>query len=328
MTTTTVSPKQITFAATEAKATDTKAGKYEILVINEGQGSSGYYAADVLQQAVEDRIFGAGLHVYLDHPGEMEAWDRPERTVRDLAGVLTTDGIWDEARKGIVAEMQILGPMQPMVEAMWPHVGMSIRAWMESDIQDIDGELHIIVTRLTAAESVDIVTHAGRGGEIIRALESAGVKNFPASPVRENKEVVMPNPITEETAKSLVDSLTGLNAHFEAQATAAAAAEAAKGKEPEANPVDVAFSLATKLAESTLPANAYDRVRVAVKAGVDVDEAIKAEADYVDAIRKESGTSPSPVGKVTESGSGAAVSEADNKAWADLINQLGSREGV
>ena len=37
------------------------------------------------------------MHVYLDHPGRAEGEDRPERTLKDLVGVLAEDAVWVQA---------------------------------------------------------------------------------------------------------------------------------------------------------------------------------------------------------------------------------------
>jgi hypothetical protein len=325
-----VTIKLVASPVVEAKAKDTEGARYEVKIIDAGQGSSGLYPAAVLKDAVENKIFAKGLHVYLDHPGMEETWDRPERTVKDLAAVLDDDATWDETNQAVMGSMTVVEHMRPMVKAIWPHVGMSIRAWAESDMQEIDGQFHDVITKLSAAESVDIVTHAGRGGAIVKALESAGIKGFPASPVREKKEVVMPEQISEATASRLTDAMTGLTAALATEAKDRAERQAAAEKAAEVNPLDVATGLGKALAESKLSPVQYDRVVALIKGGVDVAEAIKAEEEYADAIRKEAGAAPQ-LGQVhtQESSTGArvTVSEAEQSAWDGLIKNWGSRAG-
>ena len=50
----------------EAK-TDDK-GTIPIKIIDPGWGSSGYYSREVLQQAVNARVYAAGLQMYWTHP--------------------------------------------------------------------------------------------------------------------------------------------------------------------------------------------------------------------------------------------------------------------
>ena len=79
-----------------------------VLLITPGWGSSGYYSEQVLRAAVESGVFRAGTHMYIDHPGEQEMRDRPERTIRDLAAVLETDAVWDENQGGIVGSAKVV----------------------------------------------------------------------------------------------------------------------------------------------------------------------------------------------------------------------------
>src|SRR5688500_13652912 len=74
----------------------TEDGTVPICLITPGWGSSGYYSAEVLRQAVDAGVFEEGVHMYWDHMTRSEEWDRPERSLRDLAGVLAQDGQWDE----------------------------------------------------------------------------------------------------------------------------------------------------------------------------------------------------------------------------------------
>src|SRR4051794_11316645 len=60
----------------------------EIVIISEGWGSSGYYAAEVLKRDIP-RIYPVGTHMYLNHPTEREDIERPERSVSDLVGKIT-----------------------------------------------------------------------------------------------------------------------------------------------------------------------------------------------------------------------------------------------
>lgn len=141
----------------------------DVLIISPGQGSSGTYPAVTLEAAAADRIFAAGLHMYLDHPGTIEERDRPERSVRDLAGRLATDARWEADGPdgpGLYAQAHVYPSWRPVIAEMASDIGLSIRAYGQADA---DGT----ITRLTRAESVDFVTRAGRGGRILALVESA-----------------------------------------------------------------------------------------------------------------------------------------------------------
>ena len=65
-------------------------GKYRIRIIVPGQGSSGIYTAENLAESAH--LFKAGTEMFIDHPTETEEWERPERSIRDYAGVFLEDG--------------------------------------------------------------------------------------------------------------------------------------------------------------------------------------------------------------------------------------------
>src|SRR5205823_731299 len=136
-------------------------------------GSSGYYSAQVLEAAGANRVFAAGTHMYLDHPGMAEQHDRPVRSVRDLAAVLTEDATWDATNQRLVANARVFGPFTEALVEMRDAIGVSIRADATVEIGEAEGRRGTIVTELVEATSVDFVTHAGRGGRILSVLESA-----------------------------------------------------------------------------------------------------------------------------------------------------------
>jgi hypothetical protein len=73
------------------EASKRKDGTVPLKIIDAGWGSSGYYSADVLKRD-GPKVFTSGLHMYLDHPSVTEEADRPERSVKDLAGERGTSG--------------------------------------------------------------------------------------------------------------------------------------------------------------------------------------------------------------------------------------------
>jgi len=155
------------------EAADAKSGRLQVGLITPGWGSSGYYSDKVLENAATAKVFPAGTQMFLDHPGETEAYDRPERSVRDLAAVLTEDAVWDG--NGLVAEAQVFGPFVDMLtdENLAATIGVSIRAAAEVTTGEADGRKGRIITQLIEGVSADFVTKAGRGGSILQILESA-----------------------------------------------------------------------------------------------------------------------------------------------------------
>jgi hypothetical protein len=152
-------------------------GTVPVCLITPGWGSSGYYSPEVLEAAAKAGVFAAGTHMYLDHPTQTEVVDRPgERTVRDLAAILVTPGVWQEHGAdgpGIYSEMQALAHHRDVLVELAPHVGVSIRAGGTAHFGEAQGRKGQIIDSIDEARSVDIVVAAGRGGRILSILESA-----------------------------------------------------------------------------------------------------------------------------------------------------------
>ena len=150
-------------------------GRFLVKIIDVGEGSSAEYTEAALVEAERQRIFPAGTHMYLDHAGPERRGPHGERSVKDLASVLTQDARYDADMRALVAEAQAMDGYQHTLEALAPHVGLSIRANAEVDPPARAGGKPI-VTRFLTAESVDWVSRAGRGGQVLAILESAGVQ--------------------------------------------------------------------------------------------------------------------------------------------------------
>lgn len=193
-------PKRIheTVTAPILDAPATTPGRILTEIISAGWGSSGYYSPKVLDNAVAEKVWPAGTHVYLDHPTDAEDAARPARTVRDLVAKLAEDARKDDQGR-IVAEVDVFGPFRPLVtdKGFAEAVGMSIRAYADSTIGEAEGRKGQIITRIIPDQlnSVDIVTHAGRGGRILAVLESlrpgAPAEEATVSDQREALEVAL-----------------------------------------------------------------------------------------------------------------------------------------
>jgi hypothetical protein len=160
---------------TEATASaDAVSGVLEVEFITAGWGSSGYYSRDVVEAAAP--LFEVGTHLYFDHPSATEATDRPERSVRDLAAVVTEAGTFNATTGGVRGKVKPLAPYRELLtdEAFTQNVGLSIRG-SASDITigEAEGRTGPIVEGLADISSVDFVTRAGRGGRVLQVLESA-----------------------------------------------------------------------------------------------------------------------------------------------------------
>jgi len=156
----------------EARAIAGKPGRFLVQLIDPGWGTSGYYSPEVLEAAGKGQVFPAGTQMYLDHPTESEEYERPERSLRDLAAVLTENAYWDGS--ALVAEAAVFGAYREVLAEMKDAIGVSIRASAKvTEGGTAEGRRGRIIDELVEAQSVDFVTKAGRGGKVLQVLESA-----------------------------------------------------------------------------------------------------------------------------------------------------------
>lgn len=148
-------------------------GSAQVRIIAPGWGSTGYYDPDVLRRDIPE-VFPEGTHMYLDHPSMSEEEDRPERSVRDLAGVTTSMPTWQEHGPhgpGMYAAARVFSPFRDHLDEISPHIGVSIRGRGEVEHGTApDGQEGPIVRSIRHGDSVDFVTRAGAGGAISEAL--------------------------------------------------------------------------------------------------------------------------------------------------------------
>ena len=165
-------------------------GHMLVKIIDAGEGSSAVYPSDALQKAAEARVFAAGTHMYLDHAGDSRRGVHGERSVRDLASVLTSDAVYDPDAQALVAEAQAIAGWETTLENLAPHVGLSISGLAEVEPPAEQGGKPI-VTQLLAAESVDWVVKAGRGGAVLAILESAPASEAATDDRREQLQLAV-----------------------------------------------------------------------------------------------------------------------------------------
>lgn len=160
-------------------------GTVKIKVISPGWGSSGYYSSEMLKRD-GPKIFKNGLHMYMNHPTAAEAVERPERDLRDLVGVLTSDAVYEEngvSGPGLYADAKVFENYQTFINDAAEHIGVSIVAGGRAMEGDAEGRRGPIINTLEEAYSIDYVTLPGRGGQVLPLLESVRVRS-------NNEEVV------------------------------------------------------------------------------------------------------------------------------------------
>ena len=258
---------------------ETGAGKYSICIIKPGPGSSGIYLAENL--AVSAPLFAAGTQMYMDHPAYD---DRPERSVKDLAGKFLEDAtIGDDG--ALYTSIEVYPSYNQVISEKWDDIGVSINAWSYEPVSP-EG----IVPPFDGVTSVDFVTKAGAGGALIEVLESQ--REDPAD--NEHKEETRMAEL-EESATKIAESVDRLLALMTTQSEEAAKAkkyeedkakayEDEKKKQKESASIAESLEAARAIDAAKLPEASIARVTAAIESGVDYKKAIADEQDYVKQI--------------------------------------------
>ena len=295
-------------ALLEAKkpgAQDDGAGRYRIRIIAPGRGSTGMYTAPNLAESAP--LFVPGTHMFFDHQTMTEDWERPERSVRDLAGVFESAAeIMPDG--SLEADIKVYPSVNGIIRERWADIGVSINGWSVEEIGP-DG----VVPPLAGIQSVDFVTRAGAKGAVLEVLESDGrwrVKNpsnSTTNPNSQEEQAVKP----EEIVKAVSEAVAAAMPAAIKEAAALLAADQEK-KVTEAQKKAAAvdpYAAAAKIAEAQdLPSQARARVMEAVKRGAGVDDAIEAERAYIKAI------APAPV--VREDAAAKTGDDVQVTSWA------------
>ena len=244
-------------------------GKYRIRIIVPGQGSSGIYTAENLAESAP--LFKAGTEMFIDHPTESEEWERPERSIRDYAGVFLEDASVGEDG-ALYTVCKVFSGVNELIKDKWEHIGVSINAWCADPISE-----NGIVPPIAGVRSVDFVTTPGAGGAIVDLLESNRNDNYV-------KEAGMDKEIEskfDELKGEIASVIEALSSKLEAAMATIQEAKAEEPTEEASVDVDSVLEAGRKIAESGLPEAAIVRVREAVKAGADVDSALESERAYL-----------------------------------------------
>jgi len=246
-----------------AKLADLTGGKVRIRLLSAGQGSSGHYAAPVLEEAANSFAYPAGSFLYLNH-------SKPaSRDLRDAFGVLESNAEYDAETQALWANAEIFETHRAVIKELAPHAELSIEA--NGDV-DESGEVTVILP--DPFNAVALVPRGGRGGKITAILESAEYGTV-VNNENQRKDAGM----TPEDIQKIVEAMTAAFAAEFAKIT-----EALKPVEPK----EVATSdVAEALIAADLPKPARGRVFKALETGVDLAEAIQAESDYITEIKAE-----------------------------------------
>lgn len=293
----------------EASATVplSEAATATLKLISPGWGSSGYYSPALLKAAAAK--FSKGVKMYWNHQTAAEENARPEGNLDHLAGELLEDATWNEngpTGPGVYAKAKVFERFAPHVKDLAPHIGVSIRAVGTAKPGEAEGRKGPVIETIAGVKSVDYVTVAGRGGEILNLFEAAGRRPATEPPTNEEQHM------NEAQVKALLEAeLTPLRAE-----NAASKEEAARLRETLALRDARDFANA-KLAKIDLPQATKDRLAESLPSQATlangrldeaaftavIEAAVKAEGEYLKSVGI--GT-----GRISGMGGAAPVSEA------------------
>jgi hypothetical protein len=271
-----------------------KDGTTPVKIIAPGWGSSGFYSPEVLERD-GPQVFRAGTQMFIDHPTNAEESDRPERSLRDLAGLLASDARYQAegpAGAGLYAEAQVFAPWQPVIQEIAPYIGLSIRALGKVVKGEAEGKKGPIVEKIVAGKSVDFVTAPGAGGKVLQLIESArnsiaeGGRKEERKNMEELQEVTKARDEALARVKELEEAAVPLEAEVKRlrevillrEAADVAREALAKTDLPEVTQVRLAEALGKSppIKEGHLDKEAFTTA---------IDEAVKAEVAYLAEVK-------------------------------------------
>lgn len=308
-----------------------KDGEISIKVIQPGQGSTGYYPAEMIQRD-GPKVATKGLHMYWDHPTVTEAKERPERSLKDLAATLTTDAAYDAngpQGPGLYAKAKVTERFRGAVNDLAEHIGVSIRGSGRIVEREAEGKTRRVVEELTALESVDFVTKPGAGGRIVSLFEAARS----GSPVPAGSPA--PQPTEEKQEVQAMDDKALQEAQERIKTLETQLAESNQGNAANVarlNRIEARTIAEAALSGAKLPSTVAESIREEViqnpplteSGDVDADklgEAVKAKVEQAFATAEAFGARV----KVAESGGEAKASESAEEIRARLAESATRR---
>lgn len=319
-------------------------GTIPVKLIQPGWGSSGYYPAEVLERD-GPKVFTKGLKMNWDHPTLSEASERPEGSLNNLAAELVSDAKYQAngaAGAGLYADAKVFEAYKGPIDDLAGHIGVSIRALGKGDEGSAEGRQGPIISELTAAKSVDFVTQAGAGGQILSLFEAArgrtplrmDTSDAPTADQKTTTSGDVENLSQKEKRMDELQKLQEANATLQTKLDEATAENA---RQKDALVLQEAAKLVSQaLAKFELPEVTKARLieslpkAAAIKDGkldektfeVKIAEAVKAEVEYL--------TKAAGLGKITglgESGGGDEDAEAKTqKSLEESFRRIGLNE--
>lgn len=257
--------------------------RWKVRIIGLGRGSKAVYTQESM--ATVAAAFPIGTKVNADHRTWTEKDERPEGSIKDIIGIIVSEPIVES--DGAYAEVEFTDEWAPKIAQIHSFVGMSIHAQVEWSEQSEDGLPIVSAFIPHPLNTVDVVTVAGAKGKIIEVMESIGYDIIDDKSTEKIEGNIMGPEELEELIVKVVDRISARN---------------------EVKDDDKAVNMAEAteaIIASGLPKVAREQVFLAVESGVSIDDAIKSQKNYVDALAK--------VMDISESGAKRKMSDENSK---------------
>lgn len=246
--------------------------RYKARLIGVGKGSKALYTTEAMATAKD--AFPKGTKVNADHMSWREKDDRPEGSILSMIGVIASEPVAEA--DGAYAEVEFLDEYAPLIEQIYPFVGMSIHAQCEWTEESEEGLPIVTAFVPNPLNTVDVVTVAGAKGKLLEVMESYSYGKMNTDAETERKK----NKMTPEEIKALADQLIPA-------LTEAIKPEPVKVDEATDDAEELDLEVVTEsLIEAGLPKAARAKAIAAIKNGIEVEEAIKVEKSYIDELSK------------------------------------------
>ena len=234
-------------------------------LIASGVSLNGKYYSGEMLESTGPAAFPVGTLIHADHQTWVEAYDRPEKSVKTIIGAIATEPKLDtvDGVEGLYANVEFTEEWAPRVEQIAPFVGLSISTQYVADetAEREDGVVTVAALVPFPTNSVDLVTVPGAKGKLLRALES-----FSKPPNVEKVKKVMTAEEIEALATALANKLSVTNDDVS-----------------EKEPVDVE-EVAEAMITAGLPKPAREAAFRRIRSGESVKEAIAGEENYMKSL--------------------------------------------
>lgn len=234
-------------------------------LIASGVSLNGKYYSGEMLESTGPAAFPVGTLIHADHQTWVEAYDRPEKSVKTIIGAIATEPKLDtvDGVEGLYANVEFTEEWAPRVEQIAPFVGLSISTQYVADetAEREDGVVTVAALVPFPTNSVDLVTVPGAKGKLLRALES-----FSKPPNVEKVKKAMTAEEIDALATALANKLSVTNDDVS-----------------EKESVDVE-EVAEAMITAGLPKPAREAAFRRIRSGESVKDAIAGEENYMKSL--------------------------------------------